>query len=98
MQAFRRSQRGWLVVERLPDPAPELHPVQGVWANLKGQEFANYAADTIDDPATRPARASVGFVADHSCCSPSSTAPGFHHHHPSPYSAKLLRWARAGRW
>ena len=49
MQAFVRSQRGWLVVERLPGYAPELNPVEGVWSNLKGQEFANYAADTIDD-------------------------------------------------
>ena len=49
MQAFVASQRGWLVVERLPGYAPELNPVEGVWANLKGQEFANYAADTIDD-------------------------------------------------
>ena len=51
MQAFVRSQRGWLVVERLPGYAPELNPVEGVWANLKGQEFANYAADTLDDLA-----------------------------------------------
>jgi transposase len=49
MQAFVRSQRGWLVVERLPGYAPELNPVEGVWSNLKGLEFANYAADTIDD-------------------------------------------------
>jgi transposase len=49
MQAFLRSQRGWLVVERLPGYAPELNPVEGIWANLKGQEFANYAADTLDD-------------------------------------------------
>ena len=49
MQAFVRSQRGWLVVERLPGYAPELNPVEGVWSNLKGLEFANYAAGTIDD-------------------------------------------------
>jgi transposase len=29
------------VVERLPGYAPELNPVEGVWANLKGQEFAD---------------------------------------------------------
>jgi transposase len=58
MQAFVRSQRGWLVVERLPGYAPELNPVEGVWANLKGQEFANYAADTLDD-LTRQARQGI---------------------------------------
>ena len=52
------SQRGWLVVERLPGYAPELNPVEGVWANLKGQEFANYAADTLDD-LTRQARRGI---------------------------------------
>ena len=35
---------------------PELNPVEGVWANLKGQEFANYAADTLDDLAQHARR------------------------------------------
>lgn len=56
MQAFLRSQRGWLVAERLPGYAPELNPVEGGWANLKGQEFANYAADTLDDLAQHARR------------------------------------------
>jgi len=51
MPAFLGSQRGWLVAERLPGYAPELNPVEGVWANLKGQEFANYAADSLNDLA-----------------------------------------------
>jgi transposase len=58
MRAFIASQRGWLVVERLPAYAPELNPVEGVWSNLKGQEFANYAADTLDD-LTRQARRGI---------------------------------------
>jgi transposase len=58
MRAFIASQRGWLVVERLPAYAPELNPVEGVWSNLKGQEFANYAADTLDD-LTRTARRGI---------------------------------------
>jgi transposase len=56
MRAFIASQRGWLVVERLPGYAPELNPVEGVWSNLKGQEFANYAADTMDDLAQQARR------------------------------------------
>ena len=54
-----RGQPAWLaVVERLPGYAPELNPVEGVWANLKGQEFANYAADTLDD-LTQQARRGI---------------------------------------
>ena len=90
MQAFVASQRGWLVVERLPGYAPELNPVEGVWANLKGQEFANYAADTLDDLTRKPAVASPGSVADQGCCSPSLTAPAFRYDHQSPYSEKIL--------
>jgi DDE superfamily endonuclease len=31
----------WLEVEYLPAYAPELNPVEGLWANLKGCELAN---------------------------------------------------------
>jgi len=31
---------------------------RALWSNLKGQEFANYAADTIDD-LTRQARRGI---------------------------------------
>jgi hypothetical protein len=31
----------WLVLEYLPSYAPELDPVEGLWANLKGCELAN---------------------------------------------------------
>jgi putative transposase len=52
MQAFIRSQRRWLVVERLPGYAPDLNPVEALWGNVKGTELANLCADTIDEPAT----------------------------------------------
>ena len=50
MQAFVVSQRRWLVVERLPAYAPELNPVEALWANLKGKggELANFVGDTLD--------------------------------------------------
>jgi transposase len=71
MHAFIASQRGWLVVERLPAYAPELNPVEGVWSNLNGQEFAT----TPPTPwTTSPAQlgvASPASAADHGCCSPS---------------------------
>jgi hypothetical protein len=36
MGAWLRRQRHWLVVEPLPAYAPELNPVEPLWANLKG--------------------------------------------------------------
>jgi transposase len=47
MRHWLACQRSWLVVERLPGYAPELNPVEGLWANLKGTERANLAADTL---------------------------------------------------
>jgi len=49
MRAWLRGQRSWLVVEPLPAYAPELNPVEPLWANLKGVELANLAGDTLDD-------------------------------------------------
>jgi transposase len=50
MAAWLRVQRSWLVTERLPAYAPELNPVEGLWANLKGVvELANLASDTLDE-------------------------------------------------
>ena len=49
MQQFLATQRGWLVVERLPAYAPELNPVEGLWANLKAVELANLAADVLQE-------------------------------------------------
>jgi DDE superfamily endonuclease len=58
MQAFVASQRRWLVVERLPAYAPELNPVEALWANLKGKggELANFAGDTLDQVAVAATR------------------------------------------
>ncbi len=49
MGAWLGQQRSWLVVERLPAYAPELNPIEGVWANLKGRELANLVTDTLGD-------------------------------------------------
>jgi transposase len=38
-----------LVTERLPGYAPELNPVEALWASLKGVELANLAADTLQE-------------------------------------------------
>jgi transposase len=41
VSAFIRSTRGRLVVHRLPAYAPELNPVEYMWAHLKTHEIAN---------------------------------------------------------
>jgi transposase len=48
MQEFLARHIGWLQVERLPAYAPELNPVEGLWANLKGRELANRCEDEIE--------------------------------------------------
>jgi len=47
------TQRDWLTVERLPAYAPELNPVEFLWANLKGKggELANFAGDSVAEVA-----------------------------------------------
>jgi transposase len=49
MRAWLRRQRSWLVVEPLPGYAPDLNPVEALWSNLKGEELANLAADTLKE-------------------------------------------------
>jgi transposase len=49
MRTWLGRQRSWLVVEPLPAYAPELNPVEALWATLKGLELANLAGDTLDD-------------------------------------------------
>jgi transposase len=51
MRAWLDSQRDWLTVERLPAYAPELNPVEGLWANLKDLELANRPATTLAEVA-----------------------------------------------
>jgi transposase len=56
MAAWLRRQRHWLVVERLPGYAPDLNPVEALWANLKGVELVNLAADTLEEVTTAAER------------------------------------------
>jgi DDE superfamily endonuclease len=51
MRTHLAQQQDWLTVERLPAYAPQLNPVEGLWANLKGIELANFAGDTIAEVA-----------------------------------------------
>ena len=51
MRAFLDSQHDWLTVERLPAYAPELNPVEYLWANLKDLELANRPTTTLAEVA-----------------------------------------------
>jgi DDE superfamily endonuclease len=52
MRAYLDSQRDWLLrVERLPAYAPELNPVEYLWANLKDVELANLPTTTLVEVA-----------------------------------------------
>jgi transposase len=46
--AYLARQRSWLTVHRLPAYAPELNPVEGVWAWLKGTVTANLCPEGLD--------------------------------------------------
>ena len=40
-------QQRWLSVVRLPAYAPEINPVESVWANITGQELANRCSEDL---------------------------------------------------
>ena len=47
MCAYLAEQRSWLEVVQLPGYAPDLNPVDNLWANVKGQELANRCVDEL---------------------------------------------------
>jgi hypothetical protein len=49
MRAWLRRQRSWLVVEPLPGYAPELNPVEPLWASLKGGGAGHLAGGTLEE-------------------------------------------------
>jgi transposase len=48
---FLETQGAWLQVEPLPAYAPELNPVELMWANLSSRELANLCPDTVGELA-----------------------------------------------
>jgi transposase len=48
VREYLPAQRKWLRVEWLPAYAPELNPLEDVWANLDGRELANFVPDDMD--------------------------------------------------
>jgi hypothetical protein len=77
MRAWVRAQHAWLQVEYLPAYAPDLNPVEGLWANLRGWSWPTVPAGRWRSWPRRPSRASAGSGASPSCCSPSCTRQGF---------------------
>jgi hypothetical protein len=63
MRAHLDAQRHWLTVERLPAYAPELNPVEFLWANLKGTELGNFAGGSVAEVADQ-ARHGIQRVCD----------------------------------
>ena len=51
MGAWLADQQAWLEVEYLPSYAPDLNPVEGLWANLKDVELANRACMSLEELA-----------------------------------------------
>jgi DDE superfamily endonuclease len=51
MRAYLDSQCDWLTAERLPAYAPQLNPVEYLWANLKDVELANLPTTTLAEVA-----------------------------------------------
>lgn len=49
MVEFLSSQSHWLEVVRLPGYAPEMNPVEALWAYLKNGELANLTCRTIEE-------------------------------------------------
>jgi transposase len=48
VQDYIRSQKAWLKTEYLPAYAPELNPVEYLWAHLSGTALANLAAENLN--------------------------------------------------
>jgi transposase len=46
------ADQDWLQVDDLPAYAPELNPVEELWANLKGGELANRCCQTAEEVIT----------------------------------------------
>jgi transposase len=46
---YVQANAHWLTLEFFPGYAPELNPVEGLWADLKGHASANYTPDSISE-------------------------------------------------
>ena len=49
MNQYLNQQQHWLSVVRLPAYAPEMNPVESLWANILGQELANRSVHDLGE-------------------------------------------------
>jgi hypothetical protein len=49
MNQYLNQQKRWLSVVRLPAYAPEMNPVESLWANILGQELANRSVKDLGE-------------------------------------------------
>jgi len=75
MVRYLASQRRWLVVQRLPAYAPELNPVEKLWANSREPSWPTSAPRPWMNRSGQPGEASSGFAATRTCSSASSRPP-----------------------
>lgn len=48
-KTFLKTQSSWLMVKRFPAYAPELNPVEYIWAAVKRKDVANFCPDTLQE-------------------------------------------------
>jgi hypothetical protein len=92
---LRSLQRDWLVVEHLPPYAPDLNPVEGLWANLKAVDLAGLSVATLDERRPSSTAASIASVPPGTCRTRSCVTAGFPYDRASTSSANLCRYAQA---
>jgi hypothetical protein len=73
MRAFLDSQRDWLRAERLPAYAPELNPVEGLWAKPQGPRAGE---SSHDHPGRGRRRHRTGHPTRLQAPGPSGRVPG----------------------
>jgi transposase len=102
MRAYLDSQHDWLTAKRLPAYAPELNPVQYLWANLKDVELANLPPTTLAEVADAANRQSNGSVTAKTWLSaswPTPASPSTTSRQPNPRNSKIagrLCWVDSG--
>jgi len=58
--AYQKTQRSWLRIARLPSYAPEVNPIEYLWAALKKKHLGNCEADLhVIGEELRRARATI---------------------------------------
>jgi hypothetical protein len=79
------SQRDWLTAERFSAYAPELNPVEYLWANLTDLELANLATTSLAEVADATTQGIHGSATS----GPGHGLPDPHWPHPRPITRQL---------